>query len=86
VSNHIEGAVNPDGQSPATAIMPAGGWRIRYTADGESWSEPLVGWALTADGEIVPLATDSAGLVWQIGEEGNYRIYHPDATEPEPPA
>jgi len=66
-----------------TAIMPAGGWRVEYTdPDGSKWSEPLVGWALK-DGSVVPLTTDSTGLIDDLDHgSGEYRIYHPDATPP----
>jgi hypothetical protein len=65
-----------------TAIVAAGGWRVEYTGSDGTWSEPLVGWALKG-GMVVPLSADCAGLVDDFDLfGGEYRIYHPDATEP----
>ncbi len=73
-----------DDDGPYTAIMPAGGWRIEYTGSDGTWSEPLVGWALK-DGGVVPLSADCTGIVDDLDHfGGDYRIYHPDATDPEP--
>lgn len=68
------------------AIMPAGGWRIEWTnKDGSSWSEPLVGWGLRADGTVAALETDADGVVIPISEiSGDNRIYHPDAIANDP--
>ncbi len=68
-----------------TAIMPAAGWRIEYTGSDGTWSEPLAGWAIK-DGSVVPLVTDCTGLVDDLDmpSDGEYRIYHPDATSPVP--
>lgn len=63
------------------SMIPANGWRIGYKdKDGSEWSQPLVGWGLKADGEIVPLDADSSGLVddCEGQAEGSYRIYHPE--------
>jgi hypothetical protein len=62
-------------------LIPAGGWRIEYTDDdGATISEPLVGWGLREDGSVVPLTTDSAGLVDDLDDlaAGKWRIYHDD--------
>lgn len=48
-----------------TAAPP--GWQITFTADGESWTEPIIGWAVVAtlgdgegiDSEIEPVVLDS---------------------------
>ena len=76
------------------AIIPAGGWRVRYTyPDGSTYSAPLVGWALRdTDGFIFPLISDGSGYVEDAAadrqvtlldgghnsERATYVIYHPD--------
>jgi hypothetical protein len=72
-----------DEHPPIAALLPAGGWRVEYTdSDGSKWSEPLVGWGLKG-GMVVPLTTDSTGLVDDFDHyAGEYRIYHPDAALP----
>ena len=62
------------------ALIPAGGWRGRWVDnDGIEYSEPLVAWGLQADGDIVPLETDSAGMVLKAAS--NVETYHPDASQ-----
>jgi hypothetical protein len=47
-----------DPYSALTALLPAGGWRVEHIQDdGSKWSEPLVGWGLKLNGDVVPLAT-----------------------------
>lgn len=71
--------------SRIVSLLPAGGWRVEWTGDdGSTWSQPLVGWGVKANGDVVPLDTDPDGLVEEIGSPGqSYRIYHPDITEAE---
>lgn len=61
-------------------LIPAGGWRVEWTNpdDGSRWDEPLIGWALTSDGEVYPLSVDSTGLVDTVDGAGNHRVFHPD--------
>lgn len=73
-----------DPYPPIVSLIPAGGWRVEYTGDTGTWSEPLAGWGLRANGDVVPLETDSTGLV-DTSDSGNFRIYHPEQT-PEDPA
>jgi hypothetical protein len=70
-----------DPYPPLVAIMPGGGWRVEWTdTEGRKSSQPLVGWGLKATGEVVPLDTDSQGIVDDMDNSGGkYRIYHPDA-------
>lgn len=84
--SHLSETDGTDG--PAVALIPAGGWRVERTDDGKRWSQPLIGWALRADGSVVPMETDSQGLVLEVND-ADYRIYHDDdreqaATEPDP--
>lgn len=65
------------------ALIPAGGWRVEFTSeDGSKYREPLVGWSLTAGGDVEPLFADADGLVNDFHRySGEYRIYHPDCEE-----
>ncbi len=76
-----------DPYPPVVALLPAGGWRVAGAQDdGTVWSQPLVGWGLRADGSVVPLDTDGTGCVEELDSlHGKYRVYHPDAQEPQPP-
>jgi hypothetical protein len=76
------------GEATVVALIPAAGWRVTWRADdGQEWTQPLVGWGLRDDGLVVPLDTDCNGLVEPLTEVvGTWRVYHPDATEPEPVA
>lgn len=59
--------------------LPAGGWRIRYVlTNGTTWSEPLVGWAVYADGSVQALTTDRGGYVEGAECTDKCEIYHPD--------
>lgn len=50
-----------------TAAPP--GWQVTFTADGESWTEPVIGWAVVAtvsgqdgiDSDIATIVLDSDG-------------------------
>jgi hypothetical protein len=37
------------------AVLPAGGWRLHWEADGKSGINELIGFAMRADGEAVPI-------------------------------
>jgi hypothetical protein len=73
-SNYVGFGKAPE--SPIVSLIPAGGWRMERAdaEDDEPYSAPLVGWALLADGRVVPLDTDRIG---EVGEASG-RIYHPD--------
>lgn len=76
IDNYV--GVDEDPEPPIVALLPAGGWRIERTdeEDGTTWSGPLVGWGLKADGATVPLASDGEGFVEE--PSGDFRVYHPD--------
>lgn len=42
---------------PIVATLPAGGWRAQFAddADGGTPPEPLIGWAVTAEGNALPI-------------------------------
>ena len=63
------------------SIIPGDGWRVEWSPDNApKWSQPLVGWGLTADGDVVPLDVDSTGMVEPVGSVATpARIYHPQA-------
>lgn len=69
-------------------IMTAGGWRVETTLDdGTTRDEPLVGWGLKANGQVVPLDVDETGHVDDFDLRGDtYRIYHPSTSETNPHA
>lgn len=73
-----------DHSPPIVAIMPADGWRCAITNDGAEEDTPLVGWGLTATGDVVPLGIDDDGYVdISRGFSLPYRIYHPsNSTNP----
>ncbi|MGH3938927.1 MAG: hypothetical protein ACRDTG_09885 [Pseudonocardiaceae bacterium] len=79
--SHFVGLI-PD-RTSIVSIIPGGGWRVEFTDDGVTWSEPVVGWALLADGTVVALDTDSLGEVGVVRPEsrGRHRIWHPDADQ-----
>lgn len=59
--------------------IPANGWRIRYrNPDGSMWSEPIIGFAIYADGEVKPLTVDRGGFVEPTECQEQCHIYHPD--------
>lgn len=63
------------------ALIPAGGWRVEFSTEDGTFSEPLVGWALRSDGSVVALATDSTGEVEDLeGYADKPRIFHPGTT------
>jgi hypothetical protein len=40
---------------PFIAALPAAGWRLHWEADGESGIHELMGFAVRADGEAIPI-------------------------------
>ncbi|MER7114141.1 hypothetical protein ABT332_06590 [Saccharomonospora azurea] len=71
-------------------VMPPNGWRVRfrdgYGSTAKTWTAPLVGWGLTAAGEVVPLAQYSSWSVAPVRElhheSLSVEVYHP-MSEPE---
>jgi hypothetical protein len=61
------------------ALIPGGGWMIFHSTFGEAWSEPVVAWALEANGNIVPVEADPDGRVRTVNMDGS-EIWHPDST------
>jgi hypothetical protein len=71
------------GFQAVVGLIPAGGWRVEYTEQGGAvFSEPLVGWAVKANGFVSPMVTSSEGEVdfLDLPSPVKYRIYHPDST------
>lgn len=69
-------------QPELVAVMPANGWRVEFTEpdSGHKHSQPLLGWGLKANGDVVPLDADERGWVEQLTNVDNgWRVYHPDA-------
>ncbi|MFD6035738.1 hypothetical protein ACFWHF_14525 [Streptomyces griseoincarnatus] len=63
------------------AFIPGGGWLIERTNDdGSIYTEPIIGWALTADGTAHALEGDGHGGADRTDQIGrDLRLYHPDA-------
>lgn len=60
-------------------VIPANGWRISYPQpDGTTWSEPVLGFAVYADGAVKALTVDRGGYVEPAECESSCSIYHPD--------
>ncbi|GAA4525602.1 hypothetical protein GCM10023160_18760 [Brachybacterium paraconglomeratum] len=57
-------------QSGCTGIVsvtPSTGWFAEWDTDeGEECSEPLVGWGVQCNGEVVPLEVDVDGMVTEL--------------------
>jgi hypothetical protein len=72
-------------EAPVVAALPGQGWRVEFTDDnGESRSQPIVGWLVRADGSVTPADTNEAGCVMELdtGTGGKWRIYHRTSTTP----
>lgn len=61
-------------------LIPGGGWMGEYRRPDGTWSIPLVAWALTERGYVIPMETNSDGLVEPSRAD---RIYHPDTVPPD---
>jgi hypothetical protein len=59
------------------SLIPGGGWMGEYKQADGTRSMPVVAWALTERGRVIPLEVDSNGVV---GPTTADRIYHPDTT------
>jgi hypothetical protein len=71
-----------EGDAPVVGVMPGNGWLIHCTdSEGVSWVDPVLGWAVHADGVVHPLVSDSDGVVDDPSDADSYRIYHPDSIE-----
>lgn len=73
-------------ESAVVALIPGDGWRVAFSDDdGQEWSQRLVGWGLRVDGCVVPLDTDSGGIVEDLtATGGTWHVYHPDEAKPRP--
>ncbi|HLM28287.1 MAG TPA: hypothetical protein VK360_00065 [Acidimicrobiales bacterium] len=60
-------------------LIPGGGWMGEYRKSDGMWSIPIVAWALTERGYVIPMEVDSDGLVEPSRAD---RIYHPDTVPP----
>lgn len=73
-----------EGDAPVVGIAPGGGWRIeRRYGSGLLRDQPVIGWAVRADGSAFPIETDADGFVRHPldGElTSDYVIYHPSET------
>jgi hypothetical protein len=63
------------------SLIPGGGWMGEYKQADGTRSMPVVAWALTERGRVIPMEVDSDGVV---APTSAYRIYHPDSTYPGP--
>lgn len=81
---HFAEVVEEGQPDPHIGFIAGQGWRLRYRhpETGETWTEPVVGFAFTADGQGVPLEAMS-GVV-SPAEGGTYRLLPPN--EPEGPS
>ena len=72
-------SINQDPISNIVAVAPSEGWRIRYALDdGRTWTEPIIGWGVLADGDVRPLTTDRSGMVQETSCTDKCAVYHPD--------
>lgn len=85
----FEGISTAPGTDPGeryVQIMPADGWVAHLTSDEGTSTQPLIAWALQANGDVVPLISDSTGWVEEAkaapGEE--LRLDHPAQQHEEP--
>lgn len=60
-------------------LIPGGGWMGEYRKSDGTWSIPIVAWALTERGYVIPMETSSEGLVEPSRAN---RLYHPDTVPP----
>ena len=68
----------------AVQIMPAEGWSAVYTIDGQEEPEPLVGWALTASGDVRGLL-EQGGYVDVVDERIERQFVRFEPTAPPAP-
>jgi hypothetical protein len=61
-------------------LIPGGGWMGEYRQPDGTWSIPVVAWALTERGYVIPMELDTNGVV---GPSTADRIYHPDTVPPD---
>jgi hypothetical protein len=64
-------------------VVPGGGWMERYvweTKEGQKVyaDQPVVAWVVTHGGMMVPLGTDSEGMVDKLSSDT--LVWHPDST------
>lgn len=61
-------------------LIPATGWKIRWPKhehQPEDITDPLIGWAIRADGTGVPLAADNNGYIEPVETQFNPEIIRP---------
>ncbi len=61
-------------------VIPGGGWMIWREGGHEEWSQPVVGWALHANGTVTVLDTDMTGFADRPGGGEQFEVWHPDST------
>lgn len=76
---NFDGIVSPD-VSPTVGTIPGNGWRAEFTAsDGSTFSDPIIAFAVRADGTGVPLQVGADGDVDASTSASNFsRLYHPE--------
>jgi hypothetical protein len=76
--------VEDEEREPFIALIPGGGWMIWHADARSGWSDPVVAWALCANGDVIPLEADGQGqsLVWPVeaGGASDIELWHPDSS------
>lgn len=57
----------------AIQIIPGQGWYAIYDVNGKEERTPIVAWELQRGGDIVPLTTDSNGVVYHATVPSNFK-------------
>lgn len=61
------------------SVTPSPGWHGEWVApDGSECSQPLVGWGVQCNGEVVPLEADGDGSVSKLSENSRCVYREPD--------
>lgn len=80
-------------RQPVVGVLPGDGWRFAYADDdGAEFTEPVLGWAVTADGYAYPLVAHGEDNHAEIQSASNARVIRdgeptessPDAAEAQP--
>lgn len=69
---------------PIVGVLPAGGWSIQFAGgdDGPIPPEPLIGWAVTAQGDALPIlrVDGDHGEVHDVRGDGSAELIPPTGT------
>jgi len=75
------GRITQSGCKGIIAVAPSPGWHAEWdAASGREASNPLVGWGVLCNGEVVPLVADVDGSVSELSE--GMRCIYRDPVEP----